>query len=352
MRYPKPLKKGDTIGLVAPSFGAATEPYITRLASAVRKLEEAGYEVLAAPSCYKGDGLGISTDPASAAKDLENFYLRDDIDALISVGGGELMCETISHVHFKRLGEAKPKWFMGYSDNTNFLMPMATMENVAGIYGPCATGLGKVFEEPEKDVMALLTGNKTTFYGYPSFELPENGDMRKDDPLGPYALTEKKELVSFVPEDGKLLRAEEDESVPFSGMLLGGCLDVLTNLAGTEYDNVAQFALENEGIIWVLEACDLNPMAIRRAVWNLVHCGWFETAAGFLIGRSLTSFRQEMMGVDAYNAYTDLLAPYGVPVVMDADIGHVAPMMPIVIGAHADVAAKGNDLRIDLTMEE
>ena len=37
MNIPKSIKPGDTIGLVAPSFGAAIEPYITRLAAAIQK---------------------------------------------------------------------------------------------------------------------------------------------------------------------------------------------------------------------------------------------------------------------------------------------------------------------------
>ena len=106
MRIPDFLRKGDTIGIVAPSFGAVIEPYAARLAAAIRKFEDRGYRVVCADSVYKSDGLGISTDPASAAADLMDFYLDDSIDALISAGGGELMNETIK------------KWGC---ENTNFV---------------------------------------------------------------------------------------------------------------------------------------------------------------------------------------------------------------------------------------
>ncbi|MDO5702015.1 MAG: LD-carboxypeptidase, partial [Lachnospiraceae bacterium] len=75
MKIPAFLKPGDTIGLVAPSFGAVTEPYATRLRSAIETFEKRGYRVKCAPSVYKDDGLGISTDPESAAADLMEFYL-------------------------------------------------------------------------------------------------------------------------------------------------------------------------------------------------------------------------------------------------------------------------------------
>ena len=339
------------MGLVAPSFGATIEPYSTRLAAAIPRFEARGYKVRCADSVYKSDGLGISTDPASAAADLMDFYLDDSIDALISAGGGELMNETISHVDFKKLAAAKPKWYMGYSDNTNFIFPMAVLAGVPGIYGPCATGFGKVWEQTENDAFMLLEGRGQLMKGYDLFELPTAGDDRKDEPLAPYALTEPKILRSYLPEGGRLQSAGGGEDICFSGTLLGGCLDVLVNLSGTEFDAVRGFNAAHGPAIWMLEACDLNPMSIRRAVWALAHRGWFDTAAGFLIGRPLASFREEMMGVDAYNAVTDILAPYGVPVIMDCDIGHVSPMMPLVVGAPADVRVSGNDLAVNFNLK-
>ncbi len=353
MRRPAYLKPGDTIGLVAPSFGAATEPYITRLASAIRKFEERGYKIVAADSVYKSDGLGISTDPASAAEDLMRFYLDDRIDALFSVGGGELMNETISHVDFEALKKGRPKWYMGYSDNTNMILPMAVIAEVPGIYGPCATGFGKPWEATEKDALMLLEGRGDTVSGYDKYELPfsPEGEEEEEDPLAPYALTEPKILTSFLPNGGKLVKAGADETITASGMLLGGCLDILTNLSGTEFDRVPEYCRKYGPVIWVLEACDLNPMSIRRAVWTLLHRGWFQTAAAFLVGRPLASFRQEMMGVDAYNAVTDVVKDLHVPVIMDCDIGHVAPMMPLIMGSRAEVEVKGNAIKIRMTVE-
>ena len=73
--------------------------------------------------------------------------------------------------------------------------------------------------------------------------------------------------------------------------------------------------------------------------------GWFRYAKGFLIGRP-RRFGEEAMGVDQYNAAVDILSPLGVPVIMDLDIGHLPPMMPIISGALADVTALGNRITI------
>ena len=346
MKYPRSIKPGDTIGLVAPSFGATIEPYATRLKAAIKKFELRGYRVLAAESCYKSDGLGISTDPAHAAKDVMDFYLNGEIDAVISVGGGELMNETISHIDFERLGSAEPKWYLGYSDNTNFLFPMTTLYDIPGIYGPCATGFGKEWEQTEKDAFSIMEGNAKSFGGYDLYEKPDD-ETRSLDPLAPYQLTQKAQPLLFLPDGEHMRRADRNE-ITLEGRLLGGCLDVLENLSGTRYDGTKAFRERHAGekIVWMLEACDLSPMSIRRTLWHLKQQGWFEGAAGFLIGRPLAALGVEMMGVDPYNAVTDMLAELEVPVIMDCPFGHVAPMMPLVIGARVQARLAGEDFRV------
>lgn len=47
------------------------------------------------------------------------------------------------------------------------------------------------------------------------------------------------------------------------------------------------------------------------------NAGWFDTARGFIIGRPLV-FGQEMFGLNQYNAVTDLLKKYNVPIIMDS----------------------------------
>ena len=85
---------------------------------------------------------------------------------------------------------------------------------------------------------------------------------------------------------------------------------------------------------------------IRRALWQLREAGWFANAKGFLIGRPLC-YCQEMMGLDHYHAVLDILGELGVPIVMDADIGHLPPHMPLLMGSYASVTA---DEKISITM--
>ena len=305
IRRPEYIKPGQNIGITAPSFGPSSEPYYSMYVFAKKKLEDRGYKIIEGDTLFKNDGIGINTDPKVAAKELMEFYKRDDVDAIISAGGGELMCETITYVDFEALKNEKPKWFIGYSDNTNFILPLVTISRVQGIYGPCISGIAKKWELPEEDAIALLEGTKRVFTGYDRFVDPAKEEKPETEPDYttfnfdiPYDYNSEKVLKNYKCHDGKAVEADADTEFRMNGILLGGCLDILVTQVGTRFDKVKEFKKEYKDIIWVLEACDLNPMAIRRAMWTLREAGWFDGAKGFIIGRPRESFGQEMMGAD------------------------------------------------------
>lgn len=347
MRIPEPIKKGDTIAIAAPSFGATTEPYNFRLEEAVRRFKARGYNVAVGDCCYKADGLGISTDPKAAAEELMRYYLDGQVSAVFSCGGGELMCETMSYVDFDKLKAAKPKWFIGCSDNTNFIFPLATLCDVAAVYGQNAPGFGKPWEQSEIDTWNILEGKSSVVSGYPMFQNPET---EVTDPLSPYILTDEKILTAYIPSKDGVKLAPMGKTVKMRGTLLGGCLDCIVNLSGTRLGDAGRLNREHKNVIWALESCDYNVMDIRRALWHLRESGWFENASGFVFGRPLAAFRQEMMGVNEYNAVTGILGTLNVPIVLDADIGHIDPAMPLVIGAEAEVTVRGNDIKLDMDL--
>lgn len=103
---------------------------------------------------------------------------------------------------------------------------------------------------------------------------------------------------------------------------------------------------KEDGFIWFLESCDLNVFAIRRAMWQMEEAGWFRYVKGFLIGRPANG--EPMMNLDVYGAVLEVAGSKNVPVVMDVDLGHRPPMMPLVVGSMADVNVRGNELRISM----
>ncbi len=350
MRFPEFLKEKGTIGFVAPSFGCNIEPYKTAFDHAQEKFKALGHQVVLGPNCYEGCGIGISNTPEACGKELTEGYVSKDSDVLISCGGGELMCEILDHVDFEQIKKADPKWYMGYSDNTNMTFLLATMCDTASVYGPCAAAFGmEPWHASMQDAYDVLCGKKTSVEGYPFWEKESLKD--EEHPLVPIHATQKRVIHSFLPQNmaGEIQLAETEQPITFEGRLIGGCMDCLVNLLGTTYDHVAAFneAYKEEGIVWFLESCDLNVMAIRRAIWQMQHAGWFSHVRGFLIGRPLCH-GQELMGLDQYHAVIDLLKEYQVPVLMDLDIGHIAPMMPLICGSHAQIQYSAQQLKIDM----
>lgn len=348
MRYPISLHNNGTIGFVAPSFGCATEPYLTGFKRAQKKFSDAGYGITLGPNCYVSDGIGISSTPDKCAKELMDGYCSPESDVLISCGGGELMCEILSYMDFDRISQNNPKWFMGYSDNTNFTFTLTTICDVASVYGPCASTFGMdPWHASLEDAFGILSGEKLrnengvlscSFSGYGSWEIESL--KSEDNPAPEYNLTEKSVLKCF-----------GGDSIKMDGRLVGGCLDCLVNMCGTKFDQVSRFneKYADDGIIWFLEACDLNPMAIRRAMWELENAGWFEKASGFVIGRTL-HFGEEMMGLDNYKAVVDIISHYNVPILMDVDLGHLPPAVPFICGSMAHIEGCSDKWTIDMKL--
>ena len=362
MRYPKFLKENGTIGFIAPSFGAVIEPYNSLFINALKKFESMGYSVALGPNCFEDKGIGKSNTPEECAEEINDYFMNDLSDIIISCGGGETMCEDLNYVDFEGIKEADPKWYMGYSDNTNLTFILPTLCDTAAIYGPCASNFGmEPWHESIQDAFDVLTGKNLKLHNYDKWELNEKEVPEGETPnlLEPYNCTENFELqyggsakVKEIGAGNELCKEGTAGEAAFSGRLIGGCLDCLQTLCGTKFDKVKEFneKYKEDGIIWFIEACDLSTTAIRRAIWQLDSAGWFENAKGFIIGRPRI-MEPDGMGFDRFSAVEGVLQKYNVPILYDVDLGHLPPMMPLISGAMADVKAKGNSLSINMRLE-
>ena len=60
---------------------------------------------------------------------------------------------------------------------------------------------------------------------------------------------------------------------------------------------------------------------------------------------------QIIAGLDQYEAVLSILSEFDVPIFMDLDIGHVAPMMPLICGSYGKVTVVGNDCCIAMSLQ-
>lgn len=330
MKYPKFLS--NKINLIAPSFGCTTEPYYSRLNMAIKHFNELGIKTINGANIYKS--IGPASNQANGrAKEFNLAYSENNF--ILSVGGGFLASEVLEYIDFNSLNNLPPTFFMGYSDNTYLTFLLTTLSDVASIYGYNAPEFGSLeLDTYTLNQLALMKGEKLEFSGYPYFEL--NSIKNESNPYASYNLDTKKELILVNSNDIKV-----------RGRLIGGCLDCLTYLVGTKYDKVKEFSFKykDDSIIWFLESCDLEAWNLKLALLQLKRAGWFDHVSLIMIGRPY-KYNDNFLGLTMNDAIIDALKDLGVPIIINADFGHLKPAIPLLCGAIAEVNAKDNDLNI------
>ncbi len=188
MRTPPKLLPGDAIALVAPSFGCTTEPYLTRLAAAEANWKKRGHPVIEGKNVRRADGVVGSASPEERAEEIMEAF-ASDAKLVLSVGGGETMCEILPHIDFEKIKKLPPKWFMGFSDNTNLTFTLATHAELMNVYGSCAPSFfQKKWRLSEEDSYRMLLG-ESHFEGYPKWSISRSNP---EHPLWGIALAKRR----------------------------------------------------------------------------------------------------------------------------------------------------------------
>lgn len=326
MRYPKFLGKNQTIGACAPSFGCSENPYRARLNNAIKKFEAKGYSLKLSQSVYSLDHIR-SASAQQRVKEFEDLYFDDNVHFIFSVGGGEVMNETMPYYNFEKIKRSTPKWFMGFSDNSWLAFALPTICDVAAIYGYNLPGFGStVWHQSLSDCYNIITGTSLLQHNYDFYQL--------DDPKH----TPGQELCTLndiVPTCWKNLRGSDD--VKMEGRLIGGCLDIMCSFPGTPFDNVKNFLekYKNDGFVWFFESCDLNIISQLRSYWFLHQCGWFKYCKGIIIGRPYN--RESAFGLTYEDILKEAFADDDFPIIYDADIGHLPPINTLITGSYVKI---------------
>jgi len=322
MRYPEFLKPNGTIGIIAPSFGVFSEPYESKHALAYQFFESKGHKIKQAKHIYGNTVPGASCSAQDRAKEFMDMYLDEEVQVIISTGGGEIMMEILPFIDFEKLRNAKPKWFMGYSDNTQLVFTLPILIDVATIYGNNFANFGTNELHPSlEEAYEIITGKRNYQNNYDKYEI-ETLTREEGHYLDGYNLTEEVDYQSLNGKDVKM-----------SGRLIGGCLDCLIVLCGTPYAKIDNFLekYKNEGFIWYLEDCELNVLSQKRALWQLKQAGLFQYCKGILYGRTIQT--EEIFDISVKMVLEDNFMDMNIPVVYGCDFGHLPPRWTMLVGS-------------------
>lgn len=324
--YPPPLKPGDRIGITAPSSGVG-EHLMPRFNVAVQALRDQGYEAQLG-NCLDGTSH-ISAPKEQRAEELMAMLTDPSIRAVFPPWGGETAIDLLDQLDWAALAAAEPTWVVGFSDTTTWMTPLTLRLDWATLHGVM------LMDEPIVQPAGIARWTELASATQPitQHSLGRHRSADRDDIVG------NPELTEWLLDEPGLWSTLSGEPVHVTGRLIGGCIETLTNIRGTEYGDLPGWAARQaEGTIVYLEAAEDDAATICRSLHAMRYSGWFDAANAIMIGRT---HAKDIPTLTQREAVVDALGMLDLPIIFDVECGHTAPRIPLLNGALAEVTVEG-----------
>lgn len=283
MLRPPRLRRGDTIGVVAPA-GAVDGAAVDR---GVAILEAAGFRVrLGAAVCDRHRYLAGCD--AARFDDLLSMVMDPSIAAIFAARGGYGSGRLLPWLDPTAI-RAHPKALVGHSDLTFLLNDVAQRAGLVTFHGPMVSWFA---ERPDgvDTLLAMLTGDA------------------------------QREVDTALP-----LRDGEAE-----GVLVGGCLSVVAAMVGTPY------AVDTTGRLLFLEDVNERPFRIDRMLTQLRQAGALDDLAGLIFGEMPGCF--DAGDVTLADVVADICGDLPYPIAAGVRSGHGSGAATLPLGVRARLA--------------
>ena len=302
MLKPKPLRRGDTIGLVGIS-GAMHDPE-TKFEKMLEAIDALGYKMVIADSCREEYGYLSGTD-ASRAAGLNRMFRDDRVDAVVCMRGGYGVARMLDRVDFDVM-RANPKLVLGYSDITALHTAIHMKVGMTTIHGPMPCSAWMEFDDFTRDSMLRA--------------------LSSTEPLGQVHNPEGMEPKCVVP--GRC-----------TGQLVGGNLTLIASACGTP------FALDVEGKVLLLEDIGEYVYRLDSMLTQLRQAGMFEKCVGVVLGGFTNCTEEyERYALHLEDIIRDIIVPAGKPVLANMSIGHTPSKITVPLGVQCVVDAEAGTL--------
>ena len=288
----KPLKKGDTVGLVTPSGPISQK----RLDNALANMKALELKAVYTDQVMAIDGYLAGSDE-SRVQELHEMYENPKVDAIWSVRGGYGATRYLDQLDFDLI-KKNPKPLIGYSDITALLNTIYQKTANPCFHGPIA---GSLFSDYTQAGLAPLFSKKEV-----DFSLSANNIERG----------KKESAYQYrVIVDGKI-----------EGALCGGNLSLLTSLVGTKH------AVETKGKVVFIEDVGEEPYRIDRMLTQLISSGFFNEVKGIILGVFADCEKKDEHSWTLQETITERLKVIGKPCVYGYSFGHIKDQLTFPIG--------------------
>ena len=235
----KPILNNSYIGIISPAF----IPIKERLQKGIEYLQQKGFRVKTGANMGKEHAYFAGNDEQRVS-DLHQLFADQEVDLIICARGGWGGLRLLDKIDYELI-KNNPKPLVGYSDITTLQIAIWKNTQIPSFSGPMvAVEMGKgIVPFTEKHFWDQINNEKTEYY----INLTESGGK------------------TFVPGIG-------------SGLLLGGCLSLVSHLLGTPYSP------DFDGAILFIEDVGEKPYKIDRYFAHLKQAGVFNKINGLILG--------------------------------------------------------------------
>lgn len=311
--YPRKLRPGDTVRVVAPSRSRALVMEHDNTRWIDQRFREMGLHLSFGERVDEDDAFR-SASIASRVADLHAAFADPEVAAILTVIGGFNSNELLPHLDWELIA-ANPKILCGYSDITALSNAIFARTGLVGYSGPhwSTFGMRDHFEPTGEWFRAALTGDEPVVLE-PSQHWTDDLWFADQDDRTP------------IVNDGWLALREGEAA----GRVVGGNLCTLNLLQGTPYKPSLDGAL-----LFVEDAAPIDSVEFARNLTSLLQVEDADGIAGLAIGRFQRASRISAATLDAIVARQPALA--GKPVLAGLDFGHTSPMVTFPIGGEASL---------------
>jgi len=314
MKYPVFIKKGSTIGICAPSAGVGNK--LEHFQTSLDNLKSYGFKIVETASVRSKNIRSASGK--KRAQEFMQLYKDNKVDFVLCAAGGDFLMECLPYIDFEVVSK-NPKWFMGMSDPSTLLFILPTVYDIASLYA-CNAGSFDYDKRVKKAIdncLSYMQGNLVKQNSFKQYLIGFGEDLAAD----------------------KVYWQTVNGEVDIQGRLIGGCIDALRDIIGTKYDCVKQFNLryQEDGIIWFIDNFALSAEDFYHTLWQMNENEWFSNVKGIILGRHC--FPSSNTGMSYIQAIKKIFGK-NIPLVSEADIGHVSPSMTFINGGYIHLKAK------------
>ena len=262
------------------------------------------------------------------AADMNEFFADKDVSLLMASIGGDYSAEILPYLDWELI-RANKKGLIGYSDITVLLLAVGVKGQQVVYYGPTLmTEFSEYPVPPRMSEAAFLKAfdENSILEITPCSALLGKGS---DWALPPV------ERTSSVPVFQKTIR-----SGCADGIVIGGCIEALERIRGTEY--FPNF----KNAIFIMETVDeeFDEKKWRAILTDYANMGVFKNVEGIVIG-------QKMWNEDEVNKLAAMLLEATkereIPIAYGLPFGHISPIATIPLFAKATLDADAIKLVYD-----